>query len=97
MEFLLSFLLPILAGSGLYWFAGKCRGRNARTAFRFAGWGSWLLLLRFLTPIVPLPPFLWPISALLLLLPSALCFFLAANSLLKEMRSQKQGEYTDVA
>ncbi len=91
---LIWWLGPILAGWGMMWLAGKCRGRNARNAFRFAAWGFWLVLLRLLAPLLG-PGFLMPITWLLLLVPSGICFILAANSVLKEMRAQQRGEYTD--
>ena len=90
MEGLLFFLAPILAGFGLNWFAGKCRGRNAKNAFQYAAWGSWFLLLLF----IPLPI---PFYFILKYIPSVLCFWLAANSMLKEMRAQKEGEFTERA
>jgi hypothetical protein len=31
------------------------------------------------------------------LAPSVICFFLAVNSIIKEMRAQSQGQYTDAA
>jgi hypothetical protein len=89
-EGLMVFIAPILAGFGLNWFANKCRGRNAKNAFRYAAWGSWLLLLIF----IPLPI---PFYFLLKFVPSILFFWLAAVSMLKEMRAQKEGEFTDAA
>ena len=93
---LLKYFGPILAGFGLFWAAGKARGRNARRALNFAAWGSWLLLLMY----IPLPFFPFPLGFLNLIIalaPSVLCFLLAANSILKEMRAQKVGDYTDAA
>ena len=93
---LMVYIAPILAGFGLFWAAGKCRGRNMKKAFNFAGWGSWLLLLWF----VPLAIFPFPLGFLNYILaaaPSAICFLLAASSALKEMRAQKVGDYTDAA
>jgi hypothetical protein len=87
-------LLLILGGMGLNWVANKCRGKNARMAFRYASWGTWLILLKFLSPIVPL---IWPLSTIVLLVPSVICFYLAAMSMLKEMRAQKVGAYTERA
>lgn len=91
MEFLIGLLWPVGAGAAAWWFSGKCRGRNARTAFRFLAWGFWLLLF----PLIPLPfPFnFWIIK----MIPSAVSFLLAGNSILKEMRAQQRGEYTDAA
>lgn len=92
---ILGFLAPILAGWGLNWFSGKCKGRNARSAFKYAAWGSWLLLLYFLP--ITIIPIVGIIDTLIKLTPSAICFWLAANSMLKEMRAQKEGEFTDAA
>ena len=88
MEGLMALVWPIAIGGGLYWFSGKCRGRNARNAFRFAAWGFWLWLLVYM-------PSLFPFYFLLKFVPSVLCFVFAANSILKEMRAQQKGEYTD--
>jgi hypothetical protein len=85
----LSFLWPILIGSGFWWFAGRCRGKNARNAFRFLAWGAWLWLLVFF-------PFTFPLS-LLKFAPTILCIWLAAQSMLKEMRAQQRSDYTDAA
>ncbi len=86
----LSLLWPILIGFGLSWIAGKCRGRNARNAFRFWAWGTWLLLLIF----IPLPI---PFYFLLKFAPSVFCYWMGLSSILKEMRAQQRGEYTDAA
>lgn len=86
----LSFLWPILIGAGFWWFAGKCRGRNARNAFRFLAWGAWLWLLVFISLPIPL-------YFLLKFAPSVLCFWMAAQSMLKEMRAQQRSDYTDAA
>lgn len=91
-EGLMVILWPLILGGGFYWFANRCRGRNAKNAFRFAAWGSWLFLLTML----PLPFFIlnfWIVK----LIPSVVCFFLAASSMLKEMRAQKVGDFTDAA
>lgn len=94
----MSLVLPVVIGAFLHWSGGKCRGRNARNAFRFAAWGSWLLLLVFLpiyiVPPIPVVDFL---NLILKLTPSAICFLLAFNSIVKEMRAQQKGEYTDAA
>jgi len=90
---ILGFVGPIAAGAGCWYAAGKCRGRNARHAFRFFSWGFFLLLLRYLSGEI----LFFPVGLLLSLLPSAICFWLGANSILKEMRAQQKGEYTDVA
>ncbi|HLK57875.1 MAG TPA: hypothetical protein VKU00_15010 [Chthonomonadaceae bacterium] len=92
MAWLIGFIWPILAGFGMYWVAGKCRGRNAKNAFTLAAWGFWLLMLFYM----PLGLF-WPLSWIVALAPSAICFLLAANYLLKEMRAQKEGDYTERA
>ena len=55
----------------------------------------WLLLL-FFVPISPVPIFEF-INILLRLTPSAICFVLAVNSMMKEVRAQQSGEYTDAA
>ena len=94
---LMYYLAPALAGFGLFWAAGKCRGRNARRAFNFAAWGSWLLMLTWLAWLGPFPPILYFLNLILSLTPSAICFLLAASSMLKEMRAQKVGDYTDAA
>ncbi len=93
---LLEFFAPILAGFGLFWAAGKARGKNARRALNFAAWGSWLLMLWFV-PIALFPFPLGFLNLILALTPAAVCFLLAANSLLKEMRAQRVGDYTDAA
>jgi hypothetical protein len=95
-EGFMAVLWPILIGGGLYWLSGKCRGKNARNAFRYAAWGTWLLLLYFV-PFGIFPPLLGFLNVILSLTPSAICFVLAISSILKEMRAQKQGEYTDMA
>ena len=92
---LLGFLGPVLAGFGLFWAAGKARGKNARRALNFAAWGSWLFMLTWLSAFGPLPIAL--LNWFILLTPSVVCLLLAANSLLKEMRAQRVGEYTDAA
>ena len=99
MDIVLFWLAPILAGFGFNWMAGKSRGRNGRAALRSAAWGSWLLLLGHLAPLGPLPiPIVGPFLNLIIwLAPSAICFLLAAASMVKEMRAQKEGEFTDAA
>lgn len=92
MDWLIAHLWPLAAGFGCQWFAGRCRGRNARNAFTLAAWGFWLLLLGHLSGFI-----IWPLNWILLYAPSVLCFLLAANSILKEMRAQQQGEFTDAA
>lgn len=98
--FFVLWVLPILLGMGCQWASNRCRGRNAQKAFRFAGWGFWLLLLWALPlgKLIPFfPGFLEPLLMPLKLLPSAILFLLAGNSILKEMRAQQRGEYTDPA
>ena len=93
---LLKYFGPILAGFGLFWAAGKARGKNARRGLNFAAWGSWLLMLWF----IPLPFFPVPLGFLNLIIsltPSAICFLLAAASIMKEARAQRVGDYTDAA
>ena len=94
-ETLMWYLAPILAGWGFNWFAGRCRGRNARSAFRFAAWGFWLLLLIHLP--IPIFPLIGLVDTLIKLAPAMICFWLAAVSMLKEMRAQKEGHFTDAA
>ncbi len=95
---MLFFLGCILAGVAAQWVSGKCSGRNAQKAFRFAGWGFWLLLLYFVPiAIVPPLPVLNLINILLRLTPAAIAFILAGNAMLKEMRAQQRGEYTEKA
>lgn len=86
---------PIFFGWLFARISQKCSGRNARAAFSAASWGFYLLLLMHLPfSIIPFSAFL---SLLVYLAPSALCFLIAANSMLKEMKSQRVGEYTDAA
>jgi hypothetical protein len=95
MDFLIDVLWRTLAGGLMYWISGKCRGRNAKNAFKYAAWGFWLLLLLLLPG-----PFAFPLSVFNLfikLAPSVIAFLLAATSIIKEMRAQQQGEYTDAA
>jgi hypothetical protein len=100
MDVVIYWIAPILAGFGFNLVAGKSRGRNARSAFRSAAWGSWLLLLGHLAGVGPIPPVFGVGSLLNLIIwlsPSAICFLLAAASMVKEMRAQKEGEFTDAA
>ena len=86
---LIAWAWPIGIGAAFYWFAGKCRGKNGRAACSFTAWGFWFYLLTLAVS------WIFPLS-LLLYLPSVLCFWLAGASLLKEMKAQQRGEYTDV-
>lgn len=89
------YIAPGVLGALSLWFSGKCKGKNARNFFRLGGWGFWLLYLFFLNPIFP---FAFPLlNMILLLVPSAICFLMAVNSILKEIRAQKNGEYTEAA
>lgn len=100
MGYLLYWLAPILAGFALNWVSGKSRGRNARTAFKSGAWGCWLLLLGHLAVLGPVPPIFGVgslVNLLIWLTPAAICFLLAASSIVKEMRAQKEGEFTDAA
>ena len=100
MDILIYWIAPVLAGFGMNFVAGKSRGRNARSAFRSAAWGSWLLLLGHLAGWGPVPPILgvgWLLNLIIWLTPAAICFLLAAASMVKEMRAQKEGEFTDAA
>lgn len=89
-------LIPVAVGAGLHWISSKCRGRNARSAFRFAAWGSWLLLLFTLNLFTPFGPIFF-LNWVVQLAPAAICYLLAANSMVKEMRAQQRGEFTDAA
>ncbi len=99
--YLLGFGLgPVLAGLSLNWVSGKSRGRNARSAFKSAAWGCWLLLLGHLAIFGPIPSIFgigYLLNLIIWLSPAAICFLLAASSMLKEMRAQKEGDFTDAA
>ena len=89
---------PSCLGALSLWFSGKCRGRNARKFFQYSAWGFWLLYLVVLPiDIIPGGIITLPINLILKLLPSAVMFLMAASSILKEMRAQRVGEYTDAA
>lgn len=97
---LLFWVAPILAGFVFNFIGKKARGRNARSAFRFAGWGSWLILLMNLAWLGPIPigiPIISLLNIVIWLIPSGICFLMAANSMLKEMRAQREGEFTEAA
>ncbi len=93
MEVLIAWLWPILVGAGAWWLSSKVKGRNAQKSLRFAALGFWLLLLPLIW--LPLPFFLnfWIVR----MIPSVLCFLASGNSMLKEMRAQQRGEYTERA
>ena len=99
MVWLLTFLAPVVAGFGLNWVGGKSKGRNAKNAFRFAAWGCWLLLLGNLAWFgpIPIPVIGFLLNLIIWLAPAAICFLLAASSMIKEMRAQRNGEFTDAA
>jgi hypothetical protein len=86
---------PAVVGALSYWFSNRCRGKNAKYFFRYAAWGMWLLYL------LAIPgPFTFPLAILnpiIKIAPSVVMFLLAVNSIIREMRSQQQGEYTDAA
>jgi hypothetical protein len=95
MDGLINILWPILAGTASWWFAGRCRGRNAQKAFRFAAFGFWLILLPYFNlSFIGL----WFLNFWLFkIIPAVLMFLAAGNSVLKEMRAQQRGEYTEKA
>lgn len=92
---LLTIFGPALAGGGMYFMSNRCRGKNAKMFFRYAAWGLWLLYLWAIPGPFAFPFFF--LNPIVKLAPSVLCFFLAANSIIKEMRAQAQGQYTDAA
>jgi hypothetical protein len=96
MNGLMGFLWPILAGGVSWWFAGKCRGRNAQKAFRFLAFGFWLILLYFI-PFSLLGLVVLDWIPIIKLIPAAFMFIAAGNKMLKEMRAQQRGEYTEKA
>ncbi len=96
MGFLISLLWPLLAGGGMYIMGNHSKGKNAKLFFRYGAWGFWLLYMWWI-PTILLLPFGPVLGFLIRLAPSVICFFLAANSIIKEMRAQAQGQYTDAA
>ncbi len=90
-------LISVFGGLGCNTVSKKSRGKNARSAFRYAAWGFWLAPLVYLSFLLPLPLSLPIISTIIMLTPSAICFWMAAVSMLKEMRAQKVGAYTERA
>ena len=96
MGFLIGLLWPFLAGGGMYLMSNQCKGKNAKLFFRYGAWGFWLLYMWFIPGILFLP--FGPVLAFIIkLAPSVICFYLAANAIIKEMRAQAQGQYTDAA
>ena len=93
---ILTFVLPALLGAGALAYSGKCRGKNARSFFQLGGWGFVLTYLRFIH-VLPLPDLLGWVNSIVMLIPSALCFVAAGNAIIREMRAQKNGEYTEAA
>ncbi len=89
---LLSMFAPGIIGSSMLWYSGRCKGKNGRAFVRYAGWGFLLLYVRLFYFLIPLPLGLNYLAALA---PSAICFVLAANALIREMRAQKNGEFTE--
>ena len=82
-------ILGLIAGGAfLLWMSNRCRGRNAKTSFKFMSWGTWLLLLWFY-PIQFFPPVLGLFNSIICLIPSVICFLIAANWMLREMRAQR--------
>ncbi|HLK57977.1 MAG TPA: hypothetical protein VKU00_15525 [Chthonomonadaceae bacterium] len=97
LMWLMTFLGPGIAGAAMFWFSNRCRGKNAKNFFKFGAWGFWLLYLWWVPNLLPIPllgPVLWLIIKMS---PTVICFFLAVSSILKEMRAQKDGEYTEAA
>ena len=98
MDALINWAWPLLAGGASWWFASKCRGRNAQKAFRYAAFGFWMILLiHFPLTFVGLPFLDLPILSLIKIVPAILLFLAAGNCMLKEMRSQQRGDYTEKA
>src|SRR5580700_9014495 len=97
MDALIAWVWPIVAGGVSWWGGNKCRGRNAQKAFRFAAFGFWLLLLPLLNLSLLGFPFILFNFWLIKMIPAVLLFLAAGNSVLKEMRAQQRGEYTEKA
>jgi hypothetical protein len=85
---------PGLLGALMLWFANKCKGKNAKDFFRLSGWGFLLLYLGWFSWLIPIG---LGINFILAMAPSAICFFLAVSSIIREMRAQKNGEFTEAA
>ncbi len=95
MAFLIGLLWPLLAGGLMYILSNHSKGKNAKLFFRYGAWGFWLIYLLWIPG-----PLVFPFTFLnyfIKLAPSVVCFLLAANSIIKEMRAQAQGQYTDAA
>lgn len=94
---LLSWVMPILLGGGSWWLSNKVKGRNGQKALRLASMGFYSLLL---PQIIWLLGWLIPFGLIFYILSwfIPVIFFLAAgNSLLREVRAQQRGEYTEKA
>ena len=92
---MLLILMSVAAGFVCQFVAGRCRGRNAKSAFTNWSWAFWLTNLRFCSMLFA--PLIGPLMALVLLIPSVMMFLVGANNVVKEMRSQQVGEYTDAS
>jgi hypothetical protein len=89
---------PPVVGWLLYRASNTCKGKNGKNCLRYAAWGTWLLMLVWLPiAIVPTWPILHLINIAIRLIPSVILYLMAANSMLKEIRSQQRGEYTEAA
>ncbi len=104
MEILLLWLLawigPALLGTGAWWLSNKVKGRNGQKALRYAAFGLWTLPLRLILPLLlsfVLGGILGGLGWVLGVVISVGFFAAAGNSLLKEMRAQQRGEYTERA
>ena len=97
MELLLAWLMPILLGAGAWLLSNKVRGRNGQKALRYAALGFWVpLVVRLLLPLV-FPIWLSGLIGLISIGVGVGFFLAAGNSLIKEMRSQQRGDYTERA
>jgi hypothetical protein len=85
---------PGLLGAIMLWFASKCKGKNSRDFCRLSGWGFLMLYLYWFSGLIPIG---LGINVLIAMAPSAICFVLAVNSIIREMRAQKNGEFTEAA
>lgn len=97
MEIVLFWIAPIVAGLGFRFLSKKSRGKNAKNCFKMLSLGMFLLLLGHLAAIGPLPGLFLIINLLIWMIPSAICFTVGASHMIKEMRAQRKGEYTDIA